>query len=165
MSDPKPHVLVVSEDFEPTDLSSAFELEHHPNCPTDLFEFGENSYTDYGCMVGRLVHQFGIDFFFAHADDPNVDDGRVVLTPGTHRIDAWTEYTDPWSGGGGEWECGLYIVEPEAGAAPSERIDVDAILASLGPEFDDPGDNPWGGANLEKCGDPACRCVRTGGEE
>jgi hypothetical protein len=41
----------------------------------------------------------------------------------------------------------------------SDRIDVDAILASLPPAFDDPGENPWGGANLEKCGDPACRCA------
>jgi hypothetical protein len=42
----------------------------------------------------------------------------------------------------------------------SERIDVDAILASLGPELDDAGKNPWGSANLERCGDPACRCSR-----
>lgn len=31
----------------------------------------------------------------------------------------------------------------------SEPIDVDAILASLGDEFDDPGDDRWGGANLD----------------
>ena len=28
-------------------------------------------------------------------------------------------------------------------------IDVDAILASLGDEFKDPGPDPWGGANLD----------------
>ena len=32
---------------------------------------------------------------------------------------------------------------------PTAPVDVDAILDSLGPEFDDPGDDPWGGANLE----------------
>jgi hypothetical protein len=36
-------------------------------------------------------------------------------------------------------------------------IDVDAIIASLDPALADPGDNPWGGANLERCGEyPAC---------
>jgi len=34
---------------------------------------------------------------------------------------------------------------PDGRSAP---IDVDAILAALGDEFDDPGDDPWGGANL-----------------
>jgi hypothetical protein len=34
-----------------------------------------------------------------------------------------------------------------------ERIDVDVILASIGPEFDDPGDNPGGSANLDPGGD------------
>lgn len=41
-----------------------------------------------------------------------------------------------------------YAAHPtcECSARP---VDVDAILASLGPEFDDPGDDPWGGGNLE----------------
>lgn len=29
-----------------------------------------------------------------------------------------------------------------------ESLDVDSILDSLGDEYDDPGDDPWGGANL-----------------
>ncbi|GAA2465929.1 Panacea domain-containing protein [Winogradskya humida] len=34
-----------------------------------------------------------------------------------------------------------------------EPVDVDAILASLGPEFDDPGDDRWPSANLDFNGD------------
>lgn len=30
-----------------------------------------------------------------------------------------------------------------------EPIDVDAIFRTLGPEFTEPGDDPWGGANLQ----------------
>lgn len=37
-----------------------------------------------------------------------------------------------------------------------ERIDVDAILASLPDELNDVGDDPWGGANLADCGGPCC---------
>ncbi|WP_086847034.1 hypothetical protein [Amycolatopsis kentuckyensis] len=33
--------------------------------------------------------------------------------------------------------------------------DVDAILASLGPHLDDPGDDRWGGASFAPCG-PGC---------
>jgi len=36
-------------------------------------------------------------------------------------------------------------------------VDVESILSSL-PD-DDPGDNPWGGASLEQCGDPDCGCA------
>lgn len=39
---------------------------------------------------------------------------------------------------------------------PHEPVDVDAILEELGDEFDDPGDSPWGGANLEW--HPSCPC-------
>jgi hypothetical protein len=35
---------------------------------------------------------------------------------------------------------------------------VDAILETL-PD-DDPGEDPWGGANLAQCGAPACPCSR-----
>lgn len=41
------------------------------------------------------------------------------------------------------------------------RVDVDAILASLGPELADPGDSPWGTAFREPSGDcplPVCIC-------
>jgi hypothetical protein len=32
-----------------------------------------------------------------------------------------------------------------------ERIDVEAVLASLPAELDDPGEDPWGGASLIHC--------------
>jgi hypothetical protein len=38
------------------------------------------------------------------------------------------------------------------------RVDVDAILRSLPAEFDDPGIDPWGGANLAGVCN-RCRCV------
>ena len=39
-------------------------------------------------------------------------------------------------------------------------IDVDAVLAALDPALADPGDDPWGGANLANCGEcAACRAA------
>lgn len=52
---------------------------------------------------------------------------------------------------GDEHACqGVACVHGHGGLIPgydpawNEPVDVDAILASLPPEFDDPGDNPWG---------------------
>ena len=42
------------------------------------------------------------------------------------------------------------------------RVDVDAILAELGPEYDDQGDDRWGSANLTPCG-PNCALYGEGG--
>lgn len=39
-----------------------------------------------------------------------------------------------------------------------QPIDVDAILASLPVELFEPHDDPWGGANWARCGDPTCGC-------
>ncbi len=36
---------------------------------------------------------------------------------------------------------------------------VEGALEDWCKALDDPGDNPWGGANLEKCGNPDCRCA------
>lgn len=110
----KPHTLIVDKDFDPTDLGGAFDLEHHPDCPTDLFEDGEHSYTYYACGVASFIIQFGLDFFFAHIDDPTNGDGRrEPLDPGTYLIEAWSEYAPPRPGGfGGEWDGGLRLVEP-----------------------------------------------------
>lgn len=51
--------------------------------------------------------------------------------------------------------------EFESRAFRVKPIDVDAILESLDKDLLDPGDNPWGGANLEPCGDENCRCSKT----
>lgn len=40
---------------------------------------------------------------------------------------------------------GLYLGSPTV----SGPVDVDAILGSLGDEYSDPGDNPWGSSNLD----------------
>lgn len=44
--------------------------------------------------------------------------------------------------------AGIHVRAKAAGGS----VDVDAILSSLGEEFEDAGDDPWGGANLEAVG-------------
>jgi hypothetical protein len=112
----KPHVLHVSEDFEPDFRAASFDLEHHPDCPTEHFEFGEYSGISYLCLVGRFVYEEGIDTFFRHVADTSEDDGKETLAPGTHQIEPW-ENTWRNYAGGLEWEGGLCVAKPEAGAA------------------------------------------------
>ncbi|WP_068059187.1 hypothetical protein [Nocardia xishanensis] len=61
----------------------------------------------------------------------------------------WSEYAE-WveaPGRAGEPDT-AQAVQEELARAMAQPIDVDAILGSLGPEYNDPGDDPWGGANL-----------------
>jgi hypothetical protein len=112
----KPHVLHVSEDFEPEEPSDSFELEHHPDCPTERFEFGDHSGISYLCLVGQFVYEEGIESFFRHAADARGGDGRESLAPGAHQIEPWQNTWRNYAGAS-EWEGGLRVAEPEAGAA------------------------------------------------
>src|SRR5436309_7830292 len=108
----KPHVLHVSEDFEPEEPGDSFDLEHRSDCPTEEFGFGEYSGISYLCLVGQFVYDEGIGTFFRHAADGSKDDGRETLTPGTYQVEPWGNTWRNYAGGL-EWEGGLRVAEPE----------------------------------------------------
>jgi hypothetical protein len=54
--------------------------------------------------------------------------------------------------------CEAFLVDERTGDLPP--IDIDAYLASLPAEFDDPGDNPWGTANHPCTGPDLCDLCR-----
>lgn len=119
----KAHLLVVGE-FVPGEPGDCFEVEHLDDCPTETHDAGPfDSYISYTCLVGYFLDSEGLDTCFRHADDPSKDDGRTVLTPGQHLIEAWSAYDPPHPGGGGEWDGGLRLAEgpPETTDLPDDE--------------------------------------------
>lgn len=109
---------------------------------------------DTGTESGRVAvwtippsdHPFGDDIYLRFSFFPDLYDMVVEMWKATEQDDdgRYQFTTDA-----------VYRFRRVHLAAPGP-VDVDAILASLGDEYMDPGDDPWGGANLTACHGPCC---------
>jgi hypothetical protein len=109
------HWLVVKE-WDPDSDDSPFEIEHHPDCPTELSsrysseDDPDFTYETHDCIFQQMVDDMGIDSYFQHRDDPAKDDPYTErVAPGRWPIEYWeVEYRGCEST---EYDAGLRLVE------------------------------------------------------
>lgn len=108
------HFLVVEPwdpDGEPGDLLS---VEHPADCPSEIVDHSPSGpIVALTCAVQYHIDGEGLDYTFAHADDPGAPPGVERVAPGRHEIEAWSWVTPggPW--GPTEYDGGLRLAEPD----------------------------------------------------
>lgn len=104
------HSLTVSTWFgEPSD---SLCLVHAEDCgtTTDVVPLPDGGYgaaTVYACLPAQLVEYYGLEFFFAHRDDPEAHQDATRLPPGTYKVRAWSEYDNRY----GEADVGMEVID------------------------------------------------------
>lgn len=116
-----PHWLLVEEwDPDDPDADDLFEIEHHPDCPTEqvgptrhyvmdgIEADPDFTYETHSCIFQQMVDDAGIDSYFQHREDTRLDVGHPErVDPGRWLIEPWFEtYHGPE---GDEYDAGLRL--------------------------------------------------------
>jgi hypothetical protein len=124
-----PHWLIVNEwhssDYGFGLTDDLFDIEHHPDCPTELVEgwapttSPDAAYETHGCIFQQMVDDMGIDSYFQHRDDPALDEWFTErVAPGRWLIEPWFETY--YGHEGNEYDSGLRLATvPRNSAARS----------------------------------------------
>jgi hypothetical protein len=114
-----PHWLTVkewgSDRIHPDNDDDLFEIEHHPDCPTELVSPEDScmedfTYETHSCIFQQMVNDMGIDSYFQHRDDPIKNDPYSErVAPGRWPIEPWFETY--YGHEGNEYDAGLRVVK------------------------------------------------------
>jgi hypothetical protein len=98
------HWLVILEPGED------YEIEHEPECPTEVYVIdpraGGGEVRIHTCLVGALLHEAGLEVL----DGAPGEDWRK-LSAGRYEIEGWTQRSPSGPWGPEEWDAGIMIVE------------------------------------------------------
>lgn len=106
-----PHWLIVKE-WDP-DEDDLLEIEHHPDCPTELVSpedscMDDFTYETHSCVFQAMVDDAGIDGSFQHRADPAKDDPYAErVAPGRWPIEPW--FATYYGHEGNEYDAGLRV--------------------------------------------------------
>lgn len=107
------HYLIVADHSETDDI---FEVEHDDSCPLVSAGYGMHEgqeIMDYGCLVGQLVTEAGLEFYFHREGDANPGYATTPLTPGKYVLHGYAEkHSVPGYASTYEWDAGLAVDEP-----------------------------------------------------
>ena len=101
-----PHWLIVKE--WDADEDELLDVEHHPDCPTEIREEEPNTYTVYTCVVEEMIADSGLESYFQHRDDPAPNEHYAErVAPGRWPIEPWSETYHGFEGD--EYDAGLRL--------------------------------------------------------
>ena len=108
----EPHTLIVHAVHPPhgplDDGCLDYDLEHPPSCREETIGEGAHSYTQWACEVAHMEGDSGLPFTLRYSGTP-------ITEPGTYQIRSWGYKT--WTECGYEYDNGIGVIAPEAGAA------------------------------------------------